>query len=334
MPTSPDTLIRKIMMLQRLPTQGKMTAGELCQYLEQEGFPVSRRTVERDLKSLEGYFGVCCDNNTDTYGWSVDLKSIQQIGQMGVSQAITYFIAEKVLSDITPNNLLKSMQPMFNMAKRTLSSNKNIHARWPDKVMIIPEFIGLQKKPVKQEILDNVFDALLSESQIEISYTKRGQTKPKRYQLSPLGIVVKGPIQYLVAYDENPESRAVKSFVLHRMVSCRESFEPISVPQDFTLSNYVEEGAINFSFKPSKIRFKAIVDERVWATLIENPLGEDQQLKEKNGKMELQVTVANTYDFERWVLGYASHITVLQPKKMVDKVKDYIAEMIQNYDIK
>ena len=61
---------RLLEILKRLPTRGAgISARELTDWLTDEGFEVSKRTVERDLSALAVHFQLVYNDKSVPYGW-------------------------------------------------------------------------------------------------------------------------------------------------------------------------------------------------------------------------------------------------------------------------
>lgn len=66
-----DTFLRYLLLLQEMPHSPRMTdSASFARLLEQRGFRVSRRTVQRDLEKLSRVLPIVCSDGTKPYGWS------------------------------------------------------------------------------------------------------------------------------------------------------------------------------------------------------------------------------------------------------------------------
>lgn len=71
MTTNQYSLLRQWHMLRMVPrAPARITSGNLHARLEQEGFKVTKRTVERDLKELSSVFPIELDDRDKPFGWS------------------------------------------------------------------------------------------------------------------------------------------------------------------------------------------------------------------------------------------------------------------------
>lgn len=143
-----------------------------------------------------------------------------------------------------------------------------------------------------EEIIEAVHSALLSEHQLEISYTSREQGETKTYSVHPLGIVQSGAVTYLVAtlYDYTD----IRLLSVHRIQSAQILDQPAKPPKKFNLANYIKQGA--FGFEESGeiklvVRFTAPAAEH----LRETPLSLNQQIDEDQvGWVRVQAIVPYT----------------------------------------
>ena len=65
------TIVRQWRMLQRIPRYPeKITTEEITSRLEADGFPVTIRTVQRDLIALSRIFPLVSEEKNRPFGWS------------------------------------------------------------------------------------------------------------------------------------------------------------------------------------------------------------------------------------------------------------------------
>src|ERR1022692_4547324 len=135
-----DTLLRQLAMLRYIPQHPRqITARELTERVEAEGFEVSKRTVERDLLSLSEIFPLISNERSRPYGWSWS-KDAEAFALPGMSplQALTLELAHDHLANLLPASLLDTLAPYFKCAEGVLSSGEGLKklASWRKKVAI------------------------------------------------------------------------------------------------------------------------------------------------------------------------------------------------------
>jgi len=313
-----DTLLRQLGMLRHIPQHPRqITARELTERVEAEGFVVSKRTVERDLLSLSEVFPLISNEKSRPYGWSWS-KDADAFSLPGMSplQALTLELAHDHLAALLPASLLETLTPYFKCAEGVLASGDGVKklASWRQKVAIVPPNQPLIPPNYPGEIIEAVHSALLSEQQLEISYTSRELGETKTYPVHPLGIVQRGSVTYLVAtlYDY-PD---IRMLAVHRIQSAQLLEQPAKIPKKFDLAEYIRQGA--FGFEESGeiklvVRFTAPAAEH----LRETPISLDQEIAtERAGWVRVQATVPDTAQLRWWLLGFADQVEVLKPASL------------------
>lgn len=315
-----DTLLRQLAMLRYIPQHPRqITARELTERVESEGFMVSKRTVERDLLSLSETFPLLSNENSRPYGWSWS-KDAETFSLPGMSplQALTLELAHDHLTTLLPASLLDTLAPYFKCAEGVLSSGDGLNklARWRKKVAIVPSNQPLIPPHYPEDVIEAVHSALLSEHQLEISYASREQGEIKTYRVHPLGIVQRGAVTYLVAtlYDYTD----IRILAMHRIQSAQVLEQAAKTPKKFDLAQYIRQGAFGFE---EHGEIKLVVRFTVAAVehLREMPLSLDQQIEsDQPGWMFVRATVPDTAQLRWWLLGFADQVEVLEPSTLRD----------------
>ncbi|MFA6904439.1 MAG: WYL domain-containing protein [Gallionellaceae bacterium] len=316
-----DTLLRQLAMLKHIPRHPRqITARELTERVEAEGYVISKRTVERDLLSLSGVFPLIVNERSRPYGWSWS-KDAESFALPGMSplQALTLELAHDHLSSLLPASLLETLAPYFKCAEGVLSSGDGLKklASWRKKVAIIPASQPLLPPNCPEEVIEVVHSALLSDQQLEVSYASREQAETKTYPVNPLGIVQRGAVTYLVAtlYDYTD----IRMLALHRIKSALLLESPSKKPRKFDLMKYISEGAFGFDEGGEiqlVLRFTAPAVEH----LRETPLSLDQTIApDIDGWVRLHATAQNTAQLRWWLLGFADQVEVLEPTMLRDE---------------
>ena len=85
--------------------------------MEDIGYKVSMRMVQRDLESLEAILPILCDDSSKPYGWSWTKDSPGLQPSMNLIEALTFSLAEQYLKPLMPNKSFKRIQIFFDRAK-------------------------------------------------------------------------------------------------------------------------------------------------------------------------------------------------------------------------
>ncbi len=309
-----SSLHRQWLILQRLP-QGKwIGTTDLMKGLVKDGIEVSLRTIQRDLNQLAERFPLE-HNNASPQGWRWRADAqISSLPHITTSQAVTFLMVEDHLRHLLPPSLLDELRPWFDMARRTINlSDGNQGRHWLDCVRIIPPTQPLIPPTVDRDAQQAVYEGLLANRQLAVSYQRRYDKIAADYTLNPLAIVQRGAVIYLVATRADSAEK-IRLFALHRFVSAEMSKTAAAVPPGFTIDGYLESGALGFG-QGEPVKLVALFEAKAGEHLYECRLSEDQQLTEQeDGRLRVEATVRNTAQLLWWLRGFGAAVEVLEPE--------------------
>ena len=136
-------------------------------------------------------------------------------------------------------------------------------------IRVLPKGIQLLPPKIDAHAQRTVYDALLREKRLELSYRPRRSTQNEHYRVNPIGLVVRDSVIYLVA--TLAENEVLRQFVLHRVKSAQVLDEPATWPHRFDLDEYIAIGGCGWP-TGRNIRLVAIFDHGPAQTLGETPL--------------------------------------------------------------
>lgn len=322
------TLIRHWEMLRLIPKEpASISAGDLHQRLDDLGFKVSKRTVERDLNSLlDAGFPMVFDDTQQPYLWSWSkLSSGFHAPNMSVSDALLTVMAYKTLRDLLPSMLSSTLSDLTKEAEKVLDAvqHNNDLSSWRNKIAIKLPMQPLIPPEVDELVKTEVYDAVLRDEKIEIQYQSRSKKEQsvdsKAYVINPLGIIQRGWMTYLVATFAGHSD--VRLLGMNRIKDVKRLYLPSQKPRGFKLSKYVEEGFADFG-SGQVIQLKAIVSKPLMKHLSEARLASDQAIEFKDGENILTASVPLTQQLIWWIRGLEPQIRVLKPSTLVDLLGD------------
>lgn len=330
--SSQNTIARQWQLLKLLPSrQPGLEARVLTQQLQDAGFTVSKRTVERDLQELSLQFPLQCNDKSMPFGWYWMAGANLDIPGISVAEALSLTLVEGQMRQLLPATLLSSLAARFAQAKNKLVALEHsvASARWLDKVASVSAGMHLQAPKIDSDILQLVQQALLEDKQLNVSYHALHQDTLKDYRLNPLGLVQRGQVSYLIATAE-PYTDPLR-FAIHRFKRV-DMLDAASVtPLDFNLQGYLANGAMQFSEGDKiKLEFEA---ETVLANLLaETPLAADMTTQlQDNGKYHISATVHMGWQLNLWLMSQSSYLTVLAPQQLREQIKRQLTAALARY---
>ena len=328
-----ETLMRQWQMLRLVPrSPSKMATTEIKQRLADEGFNVTQRTIQRDLMTFSSIFPLSCDDRDKPFGWSwMSDADVMDIPGMDSHTALAFYLASEHLESMLPVGTVQHLKPHFESAKHVLDAIKTESGApaWKDKVRVLHRGPRLTPPRIITEVHEEVYEALLLNRQLNISYKSRGYNKPREYNINPLGLVLKDGLFYLVC--TFGDYADVRLLTLHRMESAKKLDIPCQIPNGFSLDAYISTGELYFAIG-GDIKLKARVSKQVAFHLEERPLNVDQKLTDSGDKSWfLEVTVQDTNELRWWLMGFGENIEVLEPTKLREQFREAANAMALNY---
>lgn len=313
-----DTLMRQWQMLRLIPRHpSKISTAELIQSLSDEGFKTTQRTIQRDLVRLSGIYPLECDERNKPFGWSwMRDADVMDIPGMDSHTALAFWLAGEYLEPLLPKSTSRKLQAHFKTAAKVLDhaeTEKGAPA-WRNKVRVLHRGPKLKAPVIVADVEYRVYDALLCNHRLAVTYAPRWQEGKKEYEINPLGLVLKDGISYLVcSMWDYPDIRLL---TLHRIQAAELLDKPATVPSGFDLDAYIASGELNFAVG-GDIRLKALFSADAVFHLGERPLSDDQTIAEqKDGRMLVTATVQNTSELRWWLLGFGDQVEVLEPGRL------------------
>ena len=189
------TIARQWAMLRAIPrSPQKATTGEIESRLRDEGFEVSRRTIERDLHTLSERFPLELDDRTRPYGWAwAKHANFEFMPRLTSSQAVALLLARAHLNRLLPDALRKDLQPAFETAEQALANSG--WKDWHRQTAVLPTGLSLMPPRIPAGVLSCIGSALARRRCIRASYRAKGKQDPREILIHPLGLLARGPVQ-------------------------------------------------------------------------------------------------------------------------------------------
>ena len=322
-----NSLYRQWQILSRLSTGKWMGTRELQENLEREGIEISLRTIQRDLNQISQRFPIE-SNKTVPQGWRWRSDApIQSLPHMTSSQAVTFMMVEEHLKHLLPPSLIEEMNPWFDLARRSLSTQNNVR-QWINRVRIVPATQPLIPPVVEKQAQQAIYEGLLQDKQLECVYQGRNLSgEEKTYILNPLGLVQKGAIIYLICTRQDKTD--IQTFALHRFKSASVLNSRAMHPVDFDIDAYIDSGALGFRVDYNRatqnIVLKMIMSEQDAHYFDESQLSKDQTIEKlADGLAQVTANVPFTSQLVWWLRGFGNKIQQIEPIEVANAVRQLV----------
>jgi len=297
-------------LIRRHPSKDSTTV--LFHKVQDLGFSTTERTVQRDLNDLANFFPIEANRRSKPYQWYYP-EGVNMVDVPGMDShtALTFLLVKQYLKPLLPHATLNNIKGYFKTAEKILNkinSSKGAIA-WPNKVRVLQVGPNRIKPEIKDDVHHQVYEALLFNRQLNITYQSSEQTTEYN-QVNPLAVVLKDDITYLIC---STTDYPITMFALHRVLTATLLDIPSSSPDDFDIDEAIASGKLNFSVGRD-IKLKAIVSEKMSFYLETRPLSAEQEIvRTTDEKFQLTATVSDTEELRWWILRWGDQMEVLKP---------------------
>ncbi len=290
---------------------------------------MSRRSIQRDLHKLSALFPLVAHDTTRPYGWSWAEDAVPlDIPAMDPPTALTFELVGAHLERLLPRSTFAALTPHVRRAREVLDALPgNPLAGWSHRVRVLPAGLPISPAVVSREVVEAVYEALLDDRRLEVTYRRRGSASVSTYPVRPLGLVLRGVHAYLVCtardYDEPVQ------LLLNRIESA--TLMEVTPPTDFDLDAYIASGAFGFRLGDA-IRLRVLIDIEAAPRLTEVMLGPDHTVSTHDeDRMLLEVTIADTLELRCWLLGFGGRAQVLDPPHLRAAIEAELRDALLEY---
>lgn len=333
-----DTIMRSLTMLRVIPVQPhSKTTREIGEELlaVDPTYEVDIRSIQRSLERLSSIFPIASERHGRANRWFWTQKdAITQIPAMSRETAFALKLAGEYLKPIMPPSTLRLLDGHLRSADEMLKGESKLGA-WARKVRIVERGLAMTPPSVRQDVIEEVYRALLDDHCIEVTISAPGERAMRRV-LNPLGVVFRGGIVHLVATESDEEGERgtdVRHFVLHRMSNPTVLAEPAVRPRGFSLSRHIEQ-TDEFSAEPGtvKLKLRALFQQEAVSQLGDAKLASDHRAtRRRDGRTLVQATVADSAELRTWLMGFGAMVEVLSPKRLRGELAEHAAALHSAY---
>jgi len=330
---SHDNLQRRIAMLEALPRQPrKITASQICQRLEDLGYQVTTRSVQRDLRAMYemGLFGVCLDERSKPFGWSIELcwKGLN-LTLMDTHIAIALTTLKRYASQLLPQQSIKELAAYFQRADQLLQNDReNPWRHWVERVAILPPPFPYRLPEVDEVTLQRLNQAILEKRQVkcEIKRIIKGEVRWMRYEpVNLLGMASQDGAMLafftLGSFHTRIYSKTLLSF---------RAVELLDMPS--TPSPNFDIQQVNHAYKGKLIQLVLHFDKDAGFILQGGMFSDDQQSEIlADNKIQITATVKDNQALRGLLWSMGSSVEVIAPASLRQYMRRRLAKLTQMY---
>lgn len=326
---SPDRdAFARITTIHRLVSSGRYpNVPHLAERME-----VATRTIERDIEKLRDLFGAPIKYDHFKKGYYYEKPFQLPHVKLTEGEALALVFSQHLFSQykITSfdNQLKTAINKLYEMLPKTISLDLNS----------ISEQISFDVKPPRgeEDRLSTAHEKLLQviskKSTVTLKYYTAYRDETTVRDVDPYHLRYHLGAWYLIGFCHT--RNCVRVFAVDRIISCADTGNIFSIPEDFSLENFLQHSfGIEIGSEPVDVAVR--FDSYQARFMREMVLHASQSMEEqKDGSLIIRMKIGGLGEVKRWVLSFGRHAEVLEPENLRKEMQEELAVAIKQYDIK
>lgn len=324
-----ELVVRQLAMLNLIPRGAPgISTRDIERALNDQGYSISRRSIQRDLETMSSVYPLVCETEGRSNLWYF-MKTAGHVllSQLDLETSLTLKLVECHLISRLPQRVRGFLEPYFAEADKVLSASPSRLKNWLDKTRSIPWGLQQSVPDIDPDIWRVVSQAVIDQQKCDIRYQAHQSEAAKLYRVSPLGIVVRGSVSYLLAVFDG--YRDVRQLALHRMCDAQLMLDDAEAPADFCLDRYIAEGHFGVLYDLEPCRLRLQVSTGLSRLLMESPLDPAQKLEQTDHGMVLTCSVQESADLYRWLIAHSAQARVLSPVRIRSRLVEQLKQGLE-----
>lgn len=297
-----------------------------CRKIAQQ-FEVSPKTIQRDIDFMRYRLGLPIEYDPLRFGFYYS-ESVTAFPNIEVSEGeiTALFVAQKALAQYQGTPFEQPLRTAFR--KITDGLTDRVSFSWTDLDSVI-SFRSAGTSPADLDTFETVSKAVLRSVEINFNYRKlRGREFEQRL-LRPYHLACLENQWYLFGHDL--ERGQLRTFALPRMRAVRLTSTRFHRPADFSIGKFLH-GSFGAHSGKKKQRIKLQFDSFAARLVAERTWHESQRIHAKrDGSIFLELELTGLEEIERWILSWGSHVRVLAPALLVERIRSEASAITKLY---
>ncbi|MDR2848087.1 MAG: WYL domain-containing protein [Bacteroidales bacterium] len=294
-------LKRFALIIEKLNNHKAPTLREISDSLNDAGYEVSARTLQRDFEHLRSYFGLEIEYEHDSRAYRIQS-----------SQDAHFETLLRLIRLINTSELL-----VQSLTER-------------DKTMSIVSFQDSVRGTAGSKYLETLFTAIKDNRLVSFEYESFSHNKQAAHTVKPLMLKEYSDNWYLVAVPNGTDD--IRIYGLDRMEKLFIEKKQFNAKKYETVAELFQHviGLVYDVEELAEVRLAAVPEQARY--FIKSPLHHSQQVISKsNTEVVFSYQLVPNLELQRLILGYGSRVKVLKPDWFVTQVKKEIKTMLKQY---
>jgi predicted DNA-binding transcriptional regulator YafY len=307
-------------ILIHLQSKKIVTAGEIA-----ERFCISKRTVYRDIRSLEEA-GIPIGSEIGVGYFIVDSYHLPPVG-FSKEEASALLIANKLTEKLTDKTLQKNLNAALYKIRSVLNSDEKKFIENIDEHIEVFSSSAIQKSSIPEKIMDTILKGIDKKLALEIQYNSFSKEEDTVRVIEPVGICHYSFNWHLIAFCKlrndyrNFRIDRIKNikitdykFIKENKPSIRDYFDSFSSNSEVFLVKLLFDKDVLSQINQAKYYFGFIEEN------------------DRGDKIEMSF-LANSEDYiGKWILSLLDKVEITEPESLKRTVSSYVKKLQKKYN--
>jgi predicted DNA-binding transcriptional regulator YafY len=314
-----DQVTRQWYLLRKLEGSRGATIQELAESLPDD-YPKHLRTIRRDLDALQGVgFPLLTERVDGRVRWRL-MEGFRRIPALAFSptELMALMFSRDLLRPLEGTEIKDSLDSALNKAAAALPPQGQSYVRQ------LQGFFSVGLGPHKtyrqhQETIDRITRAITQLRTIQMRYYSASRNTTTRREVDPYRLWYAAGALYLIAYCH--WRRDVRLFAVDRIRSLTITDHPYQMPLGFDVEAYVQDALV--VMRGERVTVELLFSKSAAPWVKDRLWHPTQQLTPlKDGRLRMNLQVANTRELVGWILSFGSSVRVVQPEALREQVRE------------
>jgi hypothetical protein len=261
------------------------------------------------LRKLEGE-GLAHARQGKPLGWARGQAALG-LQLQDLNQALALDMMATFAGDLLPPSVAEQLRDVVAAARARLCQHPNSdHARWRERIAVIPLSQPLIPPVVDPSIQRTVLQAVLERRVLTLSYRAGYSGRVREHEVHPAGLVAREGQYILIGFLAGKKEPT--QLVLHRMRAAQLSSAPALIPPTFSLHGYAQGAAMGMGHG-EWVRLQLVFDEDAGLLFTESKLSPDQEfevrtLKSGDKRYHVTATLEDSPRLQAYLNSFGSHL--------------------------
>jgi predicted DNA-binding transcriptional regulator YafY len=297
-----------------------------CKRLSEET-EMSTRTIKRDIDFMKYRLNLPIEYDARKYGYYYS-KEVDQFPSVPVTEAEMFalLVAHEAVSQYRGTPFEQPLQTAFAKLTGQLDGNNafsmaNLHEAL--------SFRPLAPEEVDLEVFQILTRGIKERRRLKFAYKNLGAERAQPRHVNPYHLTCVDNRWYIIGWDV--KRKGMRTFALSRMREVEVEVKTFTIPDDFQIDEYLKG---SFGIFKSDDDFEVVLEFDKWASELvgERRWHPSQEVHQfKNGRSRMTLRLNNIEEIERWVLGWGTHVTVVRPQRLADRIHKTATSLAERY---